>query len=189
MPEFFEEKRAPAARNFGSSAGKPYLRATLFPTYRTPAMFLQALFVVLHVLMAAAWFGLTLRLGAQTRLLLKLDHDAATTVAENLDRGIREIGIFLLLAFVFGLGAFVTGGPANYGPNIHTGMLLVLIMLALHYLGLRPQWRAMRHALQEDRTDAAALAQRKISMFTGIGHLLWVTVFILMFWHRLTAGM
>ncbi len=152
-------------------------------------MFLQALFVLLHVLMAAAWFGLTLRLGTQTRLLLHLDRDAASTVADNLDRGIREIGIFLLLAFVFGLGAFVTGGPANYGPNIHTAMLLVLVMIAIHFLGLRPQWRKLREALRNGRADAAASAQRKISMFTGLGHLLFVTVFILMFWHRLTSGL
>ena len=152
-------------------------------------MFLQALFVLLHVLMAAAWFGLSLRLGSQTRLLLQLDPSSAMQVADNLDRGVREIGIFLLLAFLFGLGAFVTGGPANFGPNIHTGMLLVLIMIALHFLGFRPQWKKLREALRQHHAETAAAAQRKISMFTGINHLLFVTVFILMFWHRLSLGL
>lgn len=146
-------------------------------------MLLKWIFVILHVITGAAWFGLGLRLAAQARL-------AATApggglLATDGQRTVRFMGAFLVLTLVFSLIAFFAGGGFSvYGPQYHTSITLLLIMIGLHYLLVRPAWNKLTTATgqQPVATDVAESSRKRVAIATGIGHLLWLTILVLMFW-------
>ena len=155
-------------------------------------IFLKYVFVVLHVLTAAGWFGLALRVSSQARLVLNLDRAAAGELAEQTGKTVRMMGIFLILTFVFSLAAFFLGGGfETYGPVYHTSLLLIVLLLADHYLLIGRPWRKLERGVNVADPVAAgdlAGARKRMAAGVGIGHLLWVTLLVLMFWSSLAAG-
>lgn len=143
-------------------------------------MLLLYVFVILHIVTAAAWFGLALPLSRRGRLVAA-GGPAAAPLAEEGNRTVTMLGVFAVLTFVFGLVAlFLGGGFGAYGPQYHTSMLLILILIGVHYGLVRPGWNALRAG------DAGG--QKRVAMGTGIGHLLWLVILVLMFWTYLTAA-
>ncbi|GIV61203.1 MAG: hypothetical protein KatS3mg044_0069 [Rhodothermaceae bacterium] len=146
-------------------------------------LLLKSLFVLLHITTAAAWFGLALRLNAQARLALRLSGEAANAAADDLLRTTRQLRLFLVLTLVFALGAFFSGGGFGaYGPPFHSSLLLLIILLVLHVTLVQPSARGVQAALAA--TSDATAHQKKLSMATGIGHLLWLLILILMLWQQ-----
>lgn len=147
---------------------------------------LVSLFALIHAVTAAAWFGLALRLGSQTRLVLSLDRPQAVAVAQDLGKTVRLIGIFIVLTLVFGLVTFfVGGGFAFYPPQYHTSLGLIVIAAAVHYGMVAPAWKTIRQAVRQDGEPApkeASSARKRIGMGVGINHLIWLVLIILMFW-------
>lgn len=144
---------------------------------------LKYIFVFLHIATAAAWFGMALRLSAQARLAARVGGASAAAVSEETRRGINLMGIFLLLTFAFGLGAFLLGGAfAVYGMEFHTSLLLILILIAVHYALIGPRWDRFGKALTTDHPQDAEAHRKKLAMFLGIGHLLWMVILFLMLW-------
>ena len=146
---------------------------------------LKYVFLLLHIITAAAWFGMGLRLATQARTVLRLERTAALGLADDTQRTIRFMGIFAVLTLVFGLATFVIGGPANYGVQFHTASLLIVILVAVHYVLLAPAWKKLRAAV-EAGTDAEA-HRKRVAMSMGIGQLLWLILLVLMFWAQLRA--
>lgn len=148
--------------------------------------FFFALFVLLHVITAAAWFGLGLRLAAQARKTLNQDHPAAVALSEDVQRSVRLMGIFIVLTFLFGLGAFfIGGGFAAYGPLYHTSLLLIFILILLQYFVIRPTWAKIQKGVAAQEPSGELVGYRKrIAMTVGIGHLIWLVVLVLMFWRN-----
>ncbi len=157
----------------------------------TALLLLHVTCVVLHVAMAAAWFGLAMRLSGESRAVVNAEGVAATALASSAARGVRQMGTFLLLALVFGLGAvFTNGGFETYSWanwwNIHVSLVLFLLLIALHFLVVAPGWRQLSaHAGQ----PAASAVRRRLAAAVGIGHLIWFTILILMFWSRFSAAL
>lgn len=138
---------------------------------------IKGLFVVLHVITAAGWFGMALLLTSISR-----------QVAGSADHGLREVGskavsmmtLFAVLTFIFGLIAFLAGGGFSfYGPLYHTSLLLVLVLAAVQYLMIRRGWVTL-----VGDGGAGAQGRKQLAMGIGVGHLIWLVVLVLMLWRH-----
>ena len=133
--------------------------------------------VLLHVITAAGWFGLALSIGGIAR---RVAAERTDGLVEEGAKSIKLMNMFVVLTFVFGLLAFLLGGGfAAYGPQYHTSLLLVLILIGIQFLMIRPAWSAIATG-----DPAVTSARKRIGMANGIGHLIWLIVLVLMFWTR-----
>lgn len=155
-------------------------------------MFFLYLFVILHILCAAAWFGLALRIVAHARTALAVDRDAAQVVAGDVSRTVKMMSIFIVLTLIFALAAFLAGGGfARYTTPYHTSILLLILLVLDQFLLIRPAASKLLRAVAAGPVDPADADtyRKRLAMGTGIGHTLWVIILILMFWTSLFAGM
>ena len=89
--------------------------------------------------------------------------------------------ILLAATFVFALATFLLGGGFKvYPPTYHASLGLMVLLLGVHLGLVAPAWRA----LAAGRDGAIG----RLGMGTGIAHLLWVVLLLLMFWPRLVMG-
>ncbi|MFO8099653.1 MAG: hypothetical protein R6T83_08560 [Salinibacter sp.] len=153
-------------------------------------MLLKWTFVILHIITAAAWFGLGLRLAGRARSVLRLSGDAQTAVAEDGARSVWLMNLFVVLTLVFSLGAFIAGGHfAAYGPAYHSAVTLIVVLTLVQLFVIRPGWNTLQASVGPgaDASDAAASAKTKVAIGTGVGHLLWLVLLGLMFWDQIAA--
>ncbi|MXX96698.1 MAG: hypothetical protein F4065_02060 [Rhodothermaceae bacterium] len=149
---------------------------------------LKNLLLILHVLTAAAWFGLSLRLGSQAKFAVA-GHPA---VAVDGSRTISLMGIMIFLTFVFSMSLLMVGGGYPGQIQYHIASGLIVLLLGIQYLLLRPLWNSLRTAVESDSDSEVseqskkqvASRARSIAMTAGVCHLLWFTILILMFWNR-----
>lgn len=148
---------------------------------------LKYVFVILHIITAAGWFGLGLRLAGRARTVMSMEETAAQALIEDTQRSVYLMNVFIVLTLVFSLGAFFLGGGfAVYGPSYHTSLLLIVLMTLDQFLLIRPGWRGLQTALAgPSDADAADSFRKRIAMGTGIGHLMWLVILVLMFWPQL----
>ena len=148
---------------------------------------LKYLFVILHIITAAAWFGLGLRLSGRARVVLNMKEAAARALLDDTQRSVYLMNVFIILTLLFSLGAFLLGGGfAAYGPAYHTSLLLIVIMVLVQFLLIRRGWNGLQAALAgPDAPEAAESFRKRVAMGTGIGHLLWLIILVLMFWNQL----
>lgn len=150
---------------------------------------LKYIFVILHIITAAAWFGLGLRLSGQARTVRALEPAAAQALADDAQRSVSLMNVFIVLTLVFSLVAFFLGGGfAVYSPAYHTSLLLIVIMTLVQFLLIRPGWNGLQAALAGPTADAADGFRKRIAMGTGVGHLLWLIILVLMFWDQLARA-
>lgn len=149
-------------------------------------MLIKNVFVVLHVITAAAWFGLGLRLSGQARKAVELGGDSGRTLAEDGERTVWLMNLFILLTFVFSIVAFIAGGHfTTYGPIYHSSLTLIVLLVLDQLFVIRPGWNRLQNVLaQETQTSEAESARKRVAMGTGVGHLLWLVLLILMFWNQ-----
>ena len=135
--------------------------------------------VVLHVITAAAYFGLGLTLTRQARLVASGEGGAAL---DGLGRKtVSLMTIFAGLTLVFAVTALLLGGGFGaYNTQFHHSLTLLLIILAVHFFVVRTGWNQLA-------TDPAK-GKKKVAAGMGIAHLLWLAILILMFLHRLVPG-
>lgn len=147
-------------------------------------MLLKAIFVLLHIITAAAWFGIGLRVASQARLVLTLEADAARSAVGDVGRTVKLLGLFILLTLLFSLIAFfVGGGFGGYGPVYHSSLLVIVLAVGVHYALIRPNWKKLEDAVMGEGTvEDADSARGKLSMGVGITHLLWLILIVLMLW-------
>lgn len=151
-------------------------------------IFLKNTFLILHVLTASAWFGLSLRLGSQAKFAV----EGHPSVAIDGTRTISLMGIMLFSTFVFSTSLLLIGGGYTGFIQYHIASGLILILLGIQYLLLRPIWNMLRKAViaasesevTKREKKQVAFRSRLIAMITGFCHLLWFTILVLMFWNR-----
>ena len=147
------------------------------------------IFVILHVITAAAWFGLGLRLGGRARAVTNARAEAAQALADDAAGTVRLMNIFVVLTLVFGLCAFFAGGGfAAYSPVYHTSILLIVVLVSLQLFLIRPAWNRLQSSAGSEDSGALESARKRIAMSTGIGHLCWLVMLVLMFWNKLAAA-
>jgi hypothetical protein len=141
--------------------------------------------VMLHIIAAAAWFGLGLRLAGQARSVVEAGAEAGQALADDVQRSVNLMNVFAGLLLVFALGAlFAGGGFARYGWPYHTSITLVLLLILDQYFVIRPAWATLRSALGGD-AEAVDSAATRIAAGTGTGHLLWLATLVLMYWEQM----
>jgi len=153
-------------------------------------MLLKWILVILHIITAAAWFGIGLRLAGQARSVLEREGNARTALAQEGGRSVWLMNLFVVLTLVFSLGAFVAGGHfAVYGPVYHTAVLLIVLLTADQLLVIRGGWARLQSLASEASPDADALerAKKRVAIGTGVGHLIWLILLVLMFANRLVG--
>ena len=152
---------------------------------------LKYILVILHVITGAAWFGLGLRLAGKARMVTSSDASAARALADDTARSVYLMNVFILLTLVFSLAAFfVGGGFATYGPTYHTSLLLIVILTVVQFFVIRTGWNTLQTAVESDGDNGIIESARKrVAMGTGIGHLTWLVILVLMFWPRISAAM
>ena len=144
--------------------------------------------LILHVLTASAWFGLSIRLGSQA----KLAASGQPAIALDGSRTISYMGIMIIATFVFSMTLLIVGGGYSGQVQYHIASALIVVLLGVQFIFLRPTWKRLQEAIdvnltKEDSklgTSQASKQARKISAFTGVGHLVWLILLILMFWNR-----
>jgi len=152
---------------------------------------LKWVFVILHIITAAAWFGLGLRLTGRARSVLAMETTTAKALIHDAQRSVYLMNVFIVLTLVFSLIAFFLGGAfAVYGPAYHTSLLLIVLMTLDQFLLVRPGWNGLQTALAgpSDTGDAADGFRKRIAMGVGVGHLMWLTILVLMFWDQLARA-
>ena len=151
-------------------------------------LFLKHVFTVLHIITAAAWFGLALRLAGQARSVLALDRPAGLALAEDGDRTVRLMSLFALLTVVFSYITFGLGSAIqSYNLPYHLALSLILVLVAVQYALIRPGWKRL-HLAVSGGTDGEA-ARKRVAMGVGIGHLMWLVLLVLMFWNKLATAL
>lgn len=152
---------------------------------------LKSILVVLHIITAAAWFGLGLRVAGRARQVIERGGEAGLALAEDGQASVRQMNIFAVLTFLFSIGAFVAGGHfAAYGPIYHTSVTLIVLLLVDQLFVIRPGWNALREAVSGGEAiaaEAAESARKRVAIGTGVGHLLWLVMLVLMLWNRYFA--
>ena len=150
-------------------------------------LLLKHITTILHILFAAAWFGLGLRLAGQARKALSLDRAAGLALATDGGRTIFHMNASIVLTTLFAYATLFLGGAGSYGPSFHISSTLILVLVAVQFFLIRPGWKRLTLAI-DGGTDGDA-ARKRIAMGTGIGHLLWMIILVLMFWPRLQAAL
>lgn len=132
---------------------------------------LLVVLVIAHVLFAAAWFGLSLSLPALVRGMVEAPGGSIPAVGARVMQSMTGAAVVWYLT---ALAAFFAGGGFSaYGPTFHTALLLGLVIVLIQVLVLRPSWAKL--------ADGDASVQKRMSMWLGIGHLLWFVILVLMF--------
>ena len=126
-----------------------------------------------HVLAAATWLGAALWTPGDVRRTLARGKPHADLLSS------RALPAVWLDVWA-GVATFVTGAIAvgleggRPRTGIMIGMAAVLVRLALAALVLLPAWKAVGRAVARGELDAAQRPAKRMAMYSGIGHLLWV---------------
>ena len=151
-------------------------------------LLLKYIFTILHIITAAAWFGLALRLTGQARAALAQGGAAGIALATDGARTVRLMSLFIVLTVAFAYATFGIGTTLlQYGVNYHIALSLILVLVAVQFALIRPGWKRLENALGGSGDGEAA--RKRVAMGVGIGHLLWLVLLLLMFWDRLVAAL
>lgn len=152
-------------------------------------MIIKWILVVLHIITAAAWFGIGLRLTGQARAVLEHDGDTQRVLAEQGGRSVWLMNVFIVLTLVFSLSAFVAGGHfVRYGPAYHSAVTLIVLLTLDQLWIIRGGWAALKEAVGNGAADALESAKTRVAIGTGVGHLLWLVLLGLMFVDQFQAA-
>lgn len=136
----------------------------------------QAL-LVLHLLLAATWFGTRLGVGGRLRRGLERGGTAALEAIADAARQQRWALAAGVLTLATGLGLlFLLGGFRGSPPRLHIGLGLTLLALIAELALVYPALRRLGVPAQ------AAAGRKRVAVGSGIVHLLWVATLVAMVW-------
>ena len=134
---------------------------------------------VLHVAVAAAWFGHKLLIPSDLRRSLG-DQNQTTALLARLETAER-------LGIATGLGTLVTGvllliiiGPGVVAWTVYLGLGLVLTAIVIGATVARPASIELRRSVENGSLDAARPAARRLSAVLTTESLLWSAALVTM---------
>lgn len=150
-------------------------------------MDLRVAVIVVHIASAAVILGAPLGITRLIRKALELDLPALRLAADEGVRRARTTGIASMVTLWSGVGLIFLMGGFKIAPiNYHIALGLMFVAVLLSALVLRPAMIAIWRTTRTDTPDRALIERslKRMGMFQGILHLLWVCLLILMF-HRI----
>lgn len=148
--------------------------------------YLFYLFLLLHVITAAAWFGMGLRIPGQARGATTADGPASSALLEEGARSVYLMDIMIVLTILFSYATFFLGGGFGGNPvSFHIALTLILILAGVHFLMIRSGWKGLERGLAGNEPQYVESSRKKVVIGAGIGHTLWLVLLILMFWPRI----
>lgn len=151
-------------------------------------LFLYYLFVILHIITAASWFGLGLRLAGQARRTLAAEAEAARILLDDGGRTVYLMNIMIVLTIAFSYAAFFLGGGfGGNPPSFHIALTLIIVLAAIQFLMIHSGWNGLRRGIESNEPQFADSSRKKVAIGTGIGHTLWLILLILMFWPEISV--
>ena len=144
-----------------------------------------SLVVILHIALGALWLGAPLYAGPLLKRAADLDQAAALQVAQAANRSVTIAAVSMLGVLLSGVGLIFMrfGGMGGAPPRFHIAMTLVLVATILGFAVLKPTVvKVVKAAQSGDYQGSVALAAgKRLSMVTGITHLLWLGSLTLMY--------
>ena len=136
----------------------------------------HTLTIALHVLFAASWFGLALALPALARA-------QASGGAPGGGRVLTMMNGAVVLFYAFAVANWTLGMQIGFREQYnawpyHTSITLGLVLVAVQWFVIRPAWNRLSGAT--DAADATA-GRKRLAMGVGIGHAVWLGIFVLMY--------
>lgn len=145
---------------------------------------IQVLLVV-HVLCCMLWFGGAAFVPKRLRDVLGGEQSQARRSMPTLLRQNQALDVAGVLAVLTGItmALIYPGGFGALSPRFHVSLLLSLIWLALALLVVRPAMQRIADSVQGNGTlEPTRKFAKRVGMATGVEHLLFVTVLVLMLW-------
>ncbi|MDT0632985.1 hypothetical protein RQM47_14675 [Rubrivirga sp. S365] len=149
---------------------------------------LHVVTIALHVLFAAAWFGLGLALPTLSRAALAGGAAGREAGAANGGRVVVMMTGSVLLFYAFAVLNWTLGMQLGYELQYnawpyHASLTLGLVLVAAQLVLIRPGWNKLTAG-----PDTADAGRKRIMAGIGIGHLTWIVIFILMYVGRGVIG-
>lgn len=145
-----------------------------------PMALLHTVALALHVLFAAAWFGLGLALPALSRAALAGGAPGGDKVITSMNGSVLLFYAFAVLNWVLGMQIGLE--PQYNAWPYHTALTLGLVLVAVQLLLIRTGWKTLTTG------DDPEAGRKRIAMGTGIGHAVWLALFVLMYIGRGVVG-
>ena len=134
-----------------------------------------------HIIGIGLWIGVEASVAGDIRRSLEKGQEHALYMAERIGRSLKISTIAGIVTLVSGgLLIALSGGMGGVPVRIHIGMTLTLVMLAINLALVRPHFSRLSEAVTGQDLNAAGALRKKVSMFLGIGHLLWLITLGLM---------
>ena len=135
--------------------------------------------IALHILFAASWFGLALALPALAPAQSSGGAPGASRVITMMNASVALFYVFALVNWTLGMQI---GFREQYNAwPYHTSITLGLVLVLVQWFVVRPGWN--RLAAATDAADATA-GRKRLGMGIGIGHAVWLGIFVLMYLGR-----
>jgi len=128
----------------------------------------------LHILFAAAWLGAALWAAGDVRRTLALDRPHTDALVPRVRPALSLdlwTGLATILTGIALTGMLYRGMPPT---GILVGFVAALVRFGLLLGAVMPAFRKVEQALAAGDPAAAAPQAKRLGMFSGIGHLLWV---------------
>jgi hypothetical protein len=129
---------------------------------------------IIHIALAAAWFGHKLLVPGDIRASVRSHGGDAQPFLDRLKRA-ESLGV------ATGLGTVVAGGALAYvvdastiGAGVWVGATLVIVAIAVGAIFARPRSRRLRMAVESGDRVSAAAAGNQLSRILNIEELLWI---------------
>jgi hypothetical protein len=144
---------------------------------------LHTLTIALHVLFAAAWFGMAAAVPSLARSAMRTGNAEGGKVMTAMNGSILLFYAFAVANWVLGrrLGFELQYDHWAYHTSLSLGLLLVAAQLVL----IRGGWSRLAKAAG---TPEAEAGRKRLALGLGVGNLLWITIFILMYVGRGVVG-
>ena len=144
---------------------------------------LHTVSIALHILFAAAWFGMAAAVPALARAAASPGAAQGGSVMTAMNGSIVLFYAFAVLNWTLGLQL---GFEAQYNTwPYHTSMTLGLVLVVVQLAVIRTGWNKLVNGAGTPESEAG---RRRLAMGIGIGHLVWLATFVLMYVGRGVVG-
>jgi putative copper export protein len=139
-----------------------------------------SIILFLHILSMAMWFGGSFGLGTDLRKTLARGKPHTELWPNRMNGAMRRASVAALLTFVTGMVLILSRGFANVDKRYHIGLAITLVALGLQFVFLLPFGSAVERAISKGEGKELNEQSKRLSMLTGVLHLLLTIVLLLM---------